>query len=109
MLTTRAECLVFWGNFAREHVLFCVLQGNIQFAHQGESVGVTNGDRLQSVAGMLHIDEKEFRQALVTRTVAARGEVMDKPLTETEVLYARDAFAKVGPLRIDGKNVNWRN
>ncbi|XP_055338515.1 unconventional myosin-Id-like [Paramacrobiotus metropolitanus] len=94
---TALSALGLAGNHAETiwRVVAAILHlGNISFAREGELVKVTTADRLQSVVNMLHISEKDFRQALTSRTVAARGEVMDKPLTESEVFYARDAFAK---------------
>ena len=50
---------------------------------------------LRCIAHLLELDEEETRQALCSRVVAARGEVMQKGHNIEQAKMGRDAFAKV--------------
>ena len=95
--------MVEGDSFQCEYLIKIFLQGNIAFKNDGDTVKVVNNDVLKTVTKLLQIDQKDFGQALLSRTVAARGEVMDKLLTHNEVLYARDAFAKVEHFPVGNK------
>ena len=95
--------MVDGDSFQCEYLIRILLQGNIAFKNDGDTVKVGNEDVLETVSKLLQIEQKEFGRALLSRTVAARGEVMDKLLTHNEVLYARDAFAKVKYFMVGNK------
>ena len=50
-----------------------------------DTVKVGNEDVLETVSKLLQLEQKDFGRALLSRTVAARGEVMDKLLRHNEV------------------------
>lgn len=54
-----------------------------------------NHAELKDVARLLEVTEDDLDKALCHRVIAAMGEVMEKALTLSEAIYARDAFAKV--------------
>jgi myosin-1 len=61
----------------------------------GDHAAVADQDILRIIAGLFAVDEEQLEKALCSRTVAARGEVMEKRFTLEEAAYAKDAFAKV--------------
>ncbi|XP_064647722.1 unconventional myosin-Id-like [Lineus longissimus] len=71
--------------------------GNMTFEADGEHGDhgkVADQDILRIVAELFGVETDQLAKALCSRTVAARGEVMEKRLTLEEAMYARDAFAK---------------
>eukprot|EP00056_Hartaetosiga_gracilis_P004149 m.72055 g.72055 ORF g.72055 m.72055 type:complete len:1021 (+) comp11724_c0_seq1:162-3224(+) len=68
--------------------------GNLEFTGGNEGCDVTNKGLIATMASLLSTTDKAIIQALTHRVVAARGDVVDKPLTKEEGEYARDALAK---------------
>nr|XP_026690798.1 unconventional myosin-Id isoform X1 [Ciona intestinalis] len=68
--------------------------GNIEFTLNGDVVGVKNKQVLSQIAELLGTNADAIEQALLTRVVAARGEVISKLHTHEDTCFARDAFAK---------------
>ncbi|KAF2368380.1 Myosin head motor domain [Trinorchestia longiramus] len=68
--------------------------GNLQFSQDGESTSIKNKDVIKTIAELLRVPEDQLVRSLVGRVIAARGEVMEKNLTQSEAEVARDAFAK---------------
>eukprot|EP00730_Choanoeca_flexa_P005620 TRINITY_DN11985_c2_g3_i1.p1 TRINITY_DN11985_c2_g3~~TRINITY_DN11985_c2_g3_i1.p1 ORF type:complete len:1067 (+),score=311.13 TRINITY_DN11985_c2_g3_i1:157-3201(+) len=68
--------------------------GSIEFDPKGDSCSVAAGPSAGQIAKLLEVSESDLTKALTTRVVAARGEVVNKPLSVQEAQHARDALAK---------------
>ena len=55
---------------------------------------LTNEGELKKIANLLQVNPEDLKQALLTRVIAASGEVMRKPHTMTAAQTSRDSFAK---------------
>lgn len=73
-----------------------VLQGNIQFESDGESVQIQGLEAVHHISELCHTNQDSVSKSLLYRTVATGGgEVIEKGHTEQEACFGRDAFAKV--------------
>uniref|UniRef100_H2YU17 Myosin motor domain-containing protein n=1 Tax=Ciona savignyi TaxID=51511 RepID=H2YU17_CIOSA len=68
--------------------------GNIEFALNGDTVSIKNTQEVAQIAELLGSSKEAIEQAMLTRVVAARGEVISKLHTHEDTGFARDAFAK---------------
>jgi len=57
--------------------------------------GVSDRTLLGNIASMLSVTPADLEKAMCSRVIAAGGQVVEKGLTVSEALYARDAFSKV--------------
>ena len=57
--------------------------------------GVADRKLLSNIASLLSVKPEELQQTLCTRVIAAGGQVVEKGLTVSDAMYARDAYAKV--------------
>ncbi|EGD75756.1 hypothetical protein PTSG_07873 [Salpingoeca rosetta] len=77
------------------HIVAAILHlGNVTFADNGDTCKPVNEQIVNRVALLLDTSPGTVVEALTNRVVAARGEVVVKPLTKTEATHARDALAK---------------
>lgn len=84
-----------------------LLQGNIQFESDGESVQIQGLEAVHHISELCHTNQDSVSKSLLYRTVATGGrEVIEKGHTEQEACFGRDAFAKV-PLSVSGV-LYWR-
>ena len=76
--------------------------GNVSFVQQGQSAAVARAslDSLQMAAKLLGVPTNSLQSALVTQTVPARGDVVQRELDLKGALQSRDALAKVRRARI---------
>lgn len=58
--------------------------------------GISDRKLLGNIAHLLSVTPDELEKALCSRVIAAGGQVVEKGLTVSEAMYARDAYAKVG-------------
>lgn len=56
---------------------------------------MANREHLVDLAHLLNVEIDTLERALLSRVIAAGGQVVEKDLTVSDALYARDAFAKV--------------
>eukprot|EP01147_Barroeca_monosierra_P009296 gene9296-1564_t len=68
--------------------------GNIEFVQNGDRCVPGNEHSFNRMAILLDTSPAVVIEAMTNRVVAARGEVVVKPLTKAEAEYARDALAK---------------
>ncbi|XP_076437285.1 unconventional myosin-Id-like [Babylonia areolata] len=70
--------------------------GNVNFDMDGdgEHAQVSNRQDLVDLAQLLAVDMQALERALLSRSIAAGGHVVEKKLNVSDALYARDAFAK---------------
>ncbi|EDQ88552.1 uncharacterized protein MONBRDRAFT_8881 [Monosiga brevicollis MX1] len=68
--------------------------GNLSFEKVGDNCKLVNSEHVRSICQLLDLQQPELEAALTTRVVAARGEVVKKPLKQGEAEIARDALAK---------------
>ena len=78
------------------------MQGNVTFetGEDQEHAQVSNPSDLKALAHLLSVDMQALERALLSRVIAAGGNVVEKQLNVNDALYARDAFAKVS-VRVD--------
>ena len=60
-----------------------------------DHAGVADNKLLGNIAEMLSVTQDNLKTALCSRVIAAGGQVVEKQLTVSDAVYARDAFAKV--------------
>ncbi len=69
----------------------------MNFAAEGnDSCSVKEKTTIRYIANLLSCTGEEVEKALISRVVAARGEVVHKGHTVKQAEIAKDAFAKVG-------------
>ncbi|XP_063421774.1 unconventional myosin-Id-like isoform X2 [Mytilus trossulus] len=59
-----------------------------------DMAGVSDRKLLGNIAHLLSVTPDELEKALCSRVIAAGGQVVEKGLTVSEAMYARDAYAK---------------
>lgn len=64
-------------------------------ADDHDHAGVSDDKLLGNIAELLSVTKENLRKALCSRVIAAGGQVVEKQLTVSDAVYARDAFAKV--------------
>merc|ERR1739838_782817 len=68
--------------------------GNLDFALEDGVVKLKDPGVAKSLAKLINADSDEVERSLLTRVVAARGEVISKNHSHEDCGYGRDAFAK---------------
>ena len=68
--------------------------GNINFEEDGDSSKIINEQVLNRVAKLLEVDISAAKDALISRTVSAGGDIIQAVHTQEIAEYGRDAFAK---------------
>merc|ERR1712223_1405654 len=72
--------------------------GNIDFdarEDNGESIAtISRKKEIDSIANLLQVNPEDLKQALLTRVIAAGGQVMQKPHTLNAAETSRESFAK---------------
>nr|CAB3264156.1 unconventional myosin-Id [Phallusia mammillata] len=68
--------------------------GNLKFLEDGDNVSIQNPEIVGYIAKLLGTSADEVKAVLLTRVVAARGEVISTLHTHEVTGHARDAFAK---------------
>lgn len=70
--------------------------GNMDYvaADDHDHAGVSDDKLLGNIAELLSVTKENLRKALCSRVIAAGGQVVEKQLTVSDAVYARDAFAK---------------
>ena len=56
---------------------------------------VNDKKMMKDIGSLLGVKAEDLEKALTHRVIAAGGNVVEKGLTVSEAVYARDAFAKV--------------
>lgn len=79
--------------------------GNVKFVQndKGYSEILNHDANSENVAELLKVNTSQLRQALTSRTIDARGDVVSTPLDLEQAQYARDALAKA----IYDKHFSW--
>ncbi|CAH0715296.1 unnamed protein product, partial [Brenthis ino] len=79
--------------------------GNVKFVQNDKGYAeILNHDaNSQNVAELLKVNTSKLREALISRTIEARGDVVTTPLDLDQAKYARDALAKA----IYDKHFSW--
>ncbi|CAG4982812.1 unnamed protein product [Colias eurytheme] len=79
--------------------------GNVKFVQNEKGYAeILNHDANSgNVASLLKVDQTKLREALTSRTIDARGDVVNTPLDLEQAQYARDALAKA----IYEKHFSW--
>ena len=67
---------------------------------------VSNRQDLVDLAQLLAVDTDALEKTLLSRVIAAGGQVVEKQLNPNDSLYARDAFAKVSALASSSSSVS---
>lgn len=77
-----------------------LIQGNVLFEEDSshDHAYVKDPQSLQTIAHLLDVSAEDVEQALCSRVVAAKGEVLQKEHNVHQAINGRDAFAKVCPL-----------
>lgn len=60
-----------------------------------DMAGVADRKLLSNIASLLSVKPEELQKTLCSRVIAAGGQVVEKGLTVSDAMYARDAYAKV--------------
>ncbi|XP_049873602.1 unconventional myosin IC isoform X2 [Pectinophora gossypiella] len=70
--------------------------GNVKFVQndKGSAEILTHDANSENVAELLKVNPTKLREALTSRTIDARGDVVNTPLDLEQAQYARDALAK---------------
>nr|XP_022305174.1 unconventional myosin-Id-like isoform X4 [Crassostrea virginica] len=70
--------------------------GNMEYKaiDDHDHAGVADNKLLANIAEMLSVTQDNLKTALCSRVIAAGGQVVEKQLTVSDAVYARDAFAK---------------
>jgi myosin-1 len=72
--------------------------GNLQFrdeeAKDSEGAVVTSPDLVRTIANLLAVKPQQLEEALCSRVIASRKEVVSKRHSADQAYYSRDAFAK---------------
>ncbi|KAI5635816.1 myosin head (motor domain) domain-containing protein [Phthorimaea operculella] len=70
--------------------------GNVKFVQndKGNAEILSHDAHSSNVANLLKVDPTKLREALTSRTIDARGDVVNTPLDLEQAQYARDALAK---------------
>ncbi|XP_062611232.1 unconventional myosin-Id-like, partial [Saccostrea cucullata] len=70
--------------------------GNLDYVSvdDHDHAGVSDETLLGNIAGLLSVTTENLRKALCFRVIAAGGQVVEKQLSTSDAVYARDAFAK---------------
>ncbi|CAM4667426.1 unconventional myosin-Ic isoform X2 [Caretta caretta] len=78
--------------------------GNVQFAadEQGNAQ-VTTENQIKYLARLLGVEGSVLREALIHKTIIAKGEELVSPLNLEQAAYARDALAKA----VYGRTFSW--
>ena len=72
------------------------MQGNVDFTGgDQDNAQVTNRNDLANISRLLDVGKEDLEKALLTRVIAAGGNVVEKQLHVNDAQYARNAFAKV--------------
>ncbi|XP_045484063.1 unconventional myosin IC isoform X1 [Pieris rapae] len=79
--------------------------GNVKFVQneKGYAEILHNDNNSANVADLLKVNPQKLREALTSRTIDARGDVVNTPLDLEQAQYARDALAKA----IYEKHFSW--
>jgi myosin heavy subunit len=67
-----------------------------------DHAGVADDALLGNIATLLSVTKENLKKALCSRVIAAGGQVVEKQLTLSDAVYARDAFAKVKLIKQPG-------
>ena len=80
--------------------LISLLQGNLQFRDEDskdvEGAAVTSPDLVSTIAQLLAVPPQQLEEALCSRVIASKREVVTKRHSADQAYYSRNAFAKVG-------------
>ncbi|CAK8683010.1 unnamed protein product [Clavelina lepadiformis] len=68
--------------------------GQLEFVEEGQKVRIQNKEVVNYIASLIDSNAASTEEALLTRVVAARGEVINKIHSKEDACFARDAFAK---------------
>lgn len=68
--------------------------GNTGFYEENNEAVIAQLKTVSYICQLLECDEELLKQALINRTIEARGELVSTPLTRDQAIYARDALAK---------------
>ena len=68
--------------------------GNTGFFEENNEAVIGQYRTVSNICKLLQCDEELLKQALISRTIEARGESVTTPLTRDQAIYARDALAK---------------
>eukprot|EP00047_Mylnosiga_fluctuans_P022165 m.114333 g.114333 ORF g.114333 m.114333 type:complete len:972 (+) comp9158_c0_seq4:59-2974(+) len=68
--------------------------GNIKFDGDEDECKIVDASMMKHIAALLAVPEKMIIPSLTRRVVAARGQVMERPLGVAAAKFSRDAFAK---------------
>ena len=80
-------------------VMLFIAQGNLQFREEEEKgievATITSRDLIDTIARLLAVEPDNLDQALCSRVIASRTEVVQKKHSVDQAYYSRDAFSKV--------------
>ncbi|ELU10080.1 hypothetical protein CAPTEDRAFT_167519 [Capitella teleta] len=69
--------------------------GNVEFEESTDDhASLKDSQGVDAIAHLLELNADEVEQALCSRVVAAKGEVLQKGHTHSQAIHSRDAFAK---------------
>ncbi|XP_048754348.1 unconventional myosin-Id-like isoform X2 [Ostrea edulis] len=70
--------------------------GNMEYVaiDDHDHAGVSDDSLLGNIATLLSVTKENLKKTLCSRVIAAGGQVVEKQLTLSDAMYARDAFAK---------------
>ncbi|KAK2710802.1 hypothetical protein QYM36_012099, partial [Artemia franciscana] len=77
--------------------------GNVNFGDNNGRATLDSKNEVNTMAKLLDCSFDSIENALLNKTIDARGDVVTSPLTRDEALYARDALAKA----IYGRLFDW--
>ncbi|XP_076094542.1 unconventional myosin-Id-like isoform X1 [Mytilus galloprovincialis] len=87
--------------FDQAEALWKVLSAVLNLGNTGyeavddhDMAGISDRKLLGNIAHLLSVTPDELEKALCSRVIAAGGQVVEKGLTVSEAMYARDAYAK---------------